>query len=1195
MTYSKQYISNFRSHWGLFSSGARIILISAFFLFLSFVQLAGQETQDYDEISVYLDVKGVGGREMDAVIQGEQIFLPVTDLFDFLKIRNVASAGLDSVYGSFIDPEARFYINRVTNRIIYQERVYNLPVGELIRTETNLYMKSELFGRIFGLDCYFSFRNLSVTVTSKLELPLIREMKQEEMRRNLSRLKGEIKADTSIDRIHPGFRFGMADWSAIVTEEVKGRTDARLNLSLGSMVAGGEATFSLNYYTMDRFSEKQQNYLWRYVNNDFSPLRQIMAGKITTQATSTIYNPVIGVQFTNTPTSFRRSFGTYTLSDKTEPGWIVELYVNNVLVDYVKADASGFFTFQVPLVYGNTIVKLRYYGPWGEERTKEQNINIPFNFLPEKTFEYTVSAGIVEDTLMSRFSRASLNYGLTKGITIGGGVEYLSSVTSGPAMPFVKASFRLSKNILLSGDYTYGVRASGTLSYRLPSDLQLDLNYKWYHPGQTAIKFNYREERKISASMPLRIRNFTSFNRFSVNQLIFPGSQYTSGEYLFSSTFWGVNTNFTTYGLFIADAEPYFYSNLSLSVRLPAKFSIMPQAQYSYSANKFLSAKIRVEKPFAGHAFINASYERNFINDMNLAELGIRYDFNFARSGMSVRQSGKTTSFVQHASGSLISDHKTRFMMADNRTNVGRGGITVIPFFDLNSNGIKDPGEQKVHGLNLKANGGRIINVEKDTTIRIIGLEPYTSCFIELDQYSFDNISWQLAFRTVSVIIDPDILKTVMVPVNVEGEANGTVTIEENGQKRGTGRVKVNFYTMKNKFVGRTITEDDGYFSYFGLKPGRYYVKADTGQLRKLNMTSDPDSVPFAVSSGIDGDIIDGLDLNLRMKRVMEEVLPEVNVTPGAPLVKSDTSYIIVHEIVEEVITVAEDSYAIQLGAFRQKRNAEILMKKLQDIFGKNVGIVVADNFYKVRINDIKTRAEADEKIEILRKNGITELWLVSLRAKQQQRILLDKADSVAVIRNTVDTAAISPEVLARMSIQVGAFRSKNYAEALKRKLSATVNNPVEVFFEDGYYKVRINGFTNRLDVERLLPTLGMMGIYDLWVPRVDVPVQPQKPAIVTPEPNVPEQKVKPETKPEVKAPEVPPVSMRVGEFIKKYQALRAQRKIRNKLGLESVIVERWGYYYIIIGGFYTREETYKYYPELAGLGLTRISVIDTR
>ena len=214
--------------------------------------------------------------------------------------------------------------------IRYQDKTYNLEPGDLIRTESNLYLKSSYFGKVFGLDCIFNFRSLSVTVNSKLELPLIREMRQEEMRKNLNRLKGEVKADTTIGRSYPMFKFGMADWSVIATEEINGKTDTRLNLALGAMIAGGEATASLYYNSQDPFTEKQQYYLWRYVNNDFNAVRQVMAGKIATHAISTLYNPVIGVQITNTPTTYRRSFGSYTLSDRTEPGWIVELYVNNV-------------------------------------------------------------------------------------------------------------------------------------------------------------------------------------------------------------------------------------------------------------------------------------------------------------------------------------------------------------------------------------------------------------------------------------------------------------------------------------------------------------------------------------------------------------------------------------------------------------------------------------------------------------------------------------------------------------------------------------------------------------------------------------------------------------------------------------------------------------------------------------------------
>ncbi|PAM94542.1 hypothetical protein B4N84_12105, partial [Flavobacterium sp. IR1] len=123
--------------------------------------------------------------------------------------------------------------------------------------------------------------------------------------------------------------------------------------------------------------------------------KQVTAGRIFTRATSSLFAPVSGDQVSNSPMYNRRSFGTYSLNDYTEPRWTVELYVNNILVDFTEADASGFYSFEVPLMYGNTAVSLRHYGPWGEERIEERVINIPYNFVPKNEVEYTLSAGIV--------------------------------------------------------------------------------------------------------------------------------------------------------------------------------------------------------------------------------------------------------------------------------------------------------------------------------------------------------------------------------------------------------------------------------------------------------------------------------------------------------------------------------------------------------------------------------------------------------------------------------------------------------------------------------------------------------------------------------------------------------------------------------------------------------------------------------
>lgn len=1187
-------------------------LLAILLIFSAPDHIYGQEVAQYDEISVFLDVPRVGGGDISAVIKGQELFLPVTDLFDFLKIRNVPSPGLESISGFFINPEATYLINRTTNQIHYQDKTYNLEQGDIIRTESNLYLKSSYFGKVFGLECIFNFRSLSVIVNSKLELPLIREMRQEEMRKNLTRLKGEVNADTTIGRSYPLFKFGMADWSAIATEEPNGKSETTLNLALGSMIAGGEANASFYYNSNNPFSEKQQYYFWRYVNNDFAPMRQAIVGKIATNAISSIYNPVIGVQFTNTPTTYRRSFGTYALSDKTEPGWIVELYVNNVLVDYIKADASGFFTFQVPLVYGNSIVKLRFFGPWGEERTREQNINIPFNFLPEKTLEYTVSAGMVEDSLRSRYSRANINYGLTRSLTLGGGIEYLSSIISNPAMPYINASLRITNNLLLSGEYTFKVRAKGTLSFMLPSNLQLDLNYTWYDKNQKAINYNYSEERKATISMPLKIAKFSTYQRFSIYQIVLPASNYTTAEWLFSGSLAGVSTNLTTYGLFVDHYKPYLYSNLSLALRLPGGFVFMPQAQYGYSKNKFISAKLAIEKHLLEHAFLNLSCEQLFSSNIKMAELGFRYDFSFAQTGVSVRQTDKITTLVQYARGSLINDSKTSYLGKDNRTNVGKGGISIVPFLDLNANGRKDRGEPKAYGLNLHSNGGRIEKSDRDTTIRILGLEPYTTCFIELDANSFDNIAWRIPKKTLNVAVDPNILKLIEIPVTVVGEATGNVSLDAGGEKKGLGRIIVSFFNTSFKHPGKVLTEDDGYFSYFGLAPGKYIVKPDTGQLRRLGMRSEPDSLQFTIAGGINGDIVSGLDFILKMS--LTDTTGLKTPSPAKTVVRKDTTYMVVHEVTQELVTISEDSYAIQLGAFRNKQNAETLRKKLANLLGKKVEIIIEDNFYKVRISDIKDRKEVDENLNVLRQNGVTEVWVISLKAKRQQWVLTEKQDTVTKITESITInplVTISPEML----IQLGAFSLKSNALKLKDRVSASLAGKVIIVNEGGYYKVRLAGIpvidqTVIEVMKKLEGPIGKLGLKDIWI--VPKKLQPEEePAILIREtaPSPVEGKfevpaiVKPEStlrliEEKIIVPVIPPqptISLQVAVFYKQSDALRAQRKIMSKLKLPVEIIKQYDYYHVIVTGFYTREETYKYYPELAGLGYPGITLIENK
>ncbi|WP_121357443.1 hypothetical protein [Flavisolibacter nicotianae] len=852
----------------------KAVVVLAFCMIFFSAPLLSRASDEPDEISVYLSLQKEGVYIPALLLEQETLYLPISDVFNFLKINNRLSPALDSVSGFILHQNDPFLIDEVQHRISYHDTSFVLRGKELIRTKTSLYLRSDVFGKVFGLECSFQFRNLAVVINTKLDLPLFKEMRQQLLRRNMNKLKGEIRPDTTIKRQYPFLRLGVADWSITHTKELSGDAGTQMNVQMGGMLAGGEAVVALNYDNKIPFAQQQQQYQWRFVNNNLWIFKQLSLGTIAAQATASIFAPVVGVQVTNTPTSRRKSFGTYILSDHTQPEWMVELYVNNVLIDYVKADASGFFTFNVPLVYGNTTVKLKFYGPSGEERSSEKEILVPFNFLPAHTLEYTLNAGFVKDSLHSPFSRAVFHYGLTNRMTVGGGIEYLSSVKTGSRMPFLYTTVKLPANALFSTEYMPGVRTKGLLTLQMPSRVHLELEYLKYTKGQRAIFTSNLEERRAALSMPFRTEHSFFLSRFAIKEVVMPGIGYdslvkirysdvtklnrTTAEIMLSAVLSRFSANLTTSGFFYSHSNTYLQSNLSVAYRLSKGIVLRPQLQYNYSEGKLLSARLEAEKTLANQGAVQFSFTRDLPMKVSTVSFGLRYNLSFLRTAFSAVRSNKTTTLVQSAGGSLLYDAATGYVNHSDRSYGGRGSLVIAPFLDMNGNGKRDPKEPTVRGLNFRIRGGRVLKGEQEGIFRIVGLEPYSNYLIELDENSLGNIFWKIKNKKISVVVEPNSFKMVEVPVAVIAEASGTVFLQNDKGQTGISRILVNFYDSTGKLAAQTMTESDGYFSYLGLTPGSYIARIDTAQLHGLALSSSPASLTFQIAGSEEGVVADG-------------------------------------------------------------------------------------------------------------------------------------------------------------------------------------------------------------------------------------------------------------------------------------------------------------------------------------------------
>lgn len=848
----------------------------------------GDGPSPYTEVPVSVRVQGIGVVELPALILEEkgEVYLPVSYLFEFLKVKHIVSSDLDTLEGGLGATLPHFVINAKSNTIWNGREAFNLSPDDLTLTDLGIFLRAPVFGAALGLNCNFNFRSLTVTITTKHELPAIREARLAASRLQSAK-KGAtgIPVDTSIARPRPMFSLGAADWMITAAQRDWDSVTLRGQLTLGLTALGGETVLGLNFAQGERLDPRRQYYLWRWVDNERRGVRQVAIGKVFTPMTSSLYSPLIGVQVTNTPTTQRTSFSTYKLANTTKPGWTVELYVNNVLLDFVKADTSGYYSFDIPLTYGTSDVKLRFYGPYGEESFREEVITVPFNFLPQGDLDYTISAGVVEDTTLwnpalwrrgdsatgngmpMRFGRASAAYGVSKGMTANAGVEYLSSVTSGPMMPFVGASARLTQRLLFSGEYALGARAKGLLSYRLPRNILLEVAYWKYDAGQTAILTHYRERRNVSLVVPIRGKNFSLFSRSVYNMLTMPTVQMHTAEWMLTGHFLGMNANISSFASFAPETRPLAYTNLALTFRFSKGYLLTPQVQYEYLTKDLMSAKCLLEKSVFRRGYLNLSYEHNFRQSFSSVGFGFRYDFRFAQVSYNSTHSNGSAGSVQTlmARGGAHIDARTRNVTLTNRTAVGRAGLTVVAFLDMNCNGRRDEGEPRAANFKFRGSGGRIVPDAKDTLTRIYDIEPYIDYLIYPDAGAFENIAWTVKQKAIGVQVSPNQMTEVAVPVAVVGEVSGLVyTSDSKGKRRGRSRIAVCLQNEAGVTVARTVSESDGYYSFMGLKPGVYRASVEAVQLKKLALTATPEKQEVRILPKIDGDVVSGVNFCLR-------------------------------------------------------------------------------------------------------------------------------------------------------------------------------------------------------------------------------------------------------------------------------------------------------------------------------------------
>ncbi|MEP6990897.1 MAG: hypothetical protein ABJA80_08220 [bacterium] len=147
-----------------------------------------------------------------------------------------------------------------------------------------------------------------------------------------------------------------------------------------------------------------------------------------------------GVTLTNAPFARSLDYGELQFSQPLPPGWEVELYEGDQLVGYRDASSISSLT-SVPVQYGTTPLRVRLYGPAGEQVESQVTYVIPVEQLTAGTWQYALGGGRCAQGQCRELAYADLKRGVTPRLTLQAGADERRDSTAREVRPYVGASY----------------------------------------------------------------------------------------------------------------------------------------------------------------------------------------------------------------------------------------------------------------------------------------------------------------------------------------------------------------------------------------------------------------------------------------------------------------------------------------------------------------------------------------------------------------------------------------------------------------------------------------------------------------------------------------------------------------------------------------------------------------------------------
>ena len=763
--------------------------------------------------------------------------VPLAAFFDLAEIGYTVSP--EGVLTARLEPSGEDVLVQVgSDSASVGKRRVGVADSSLIFRDGELYIGTAPLGEMLHLEFQVSWRDLAVTVLNPDSLPVARRMWRDQMRTLLARRYG-AQPDTTLGLPRTKWDGLVLDYNVAFPFSDNLVGGSSYQFSMGAQVAGGALDIGVRSLGTLDYGQAEVAATWTgvWINNRY--VKQLTLGTAT--LTGPRYSGIRGVAITNSPYVRPSYVGQLDYYGRLEPGWQLEAYSGGQLVAFDSIGANGDYTITLPVGYGENPVDFVAYGPTGQVRRFNQTYRVVSEQLPNKQLEYGLAAGECISTLCNRALNADLHYGLSRRVTIRGGVEgYSRDNLSTLVHPYAVATGLIGNSITVEGE------AVGNGWFRGAARLEPSLNFR-LAAGYTA--FDQTVERPVISPEGRR------------SQWIFDG---------FLRPIPSLSSFYLQASAELDDGDKLDMSRARIQASVQAGgVRLYPYVRFEHFAptlgdaasNRFLGLSAYASgRPswgtLLGGLWFRGDLESGGSAGWNFAAATVARSFGPAlrvEGGAAWRRSVPGTTFtfslvsylptlqarttalapttgsgsvVQQVQGALIYDKNQGRVTANPNPGIQRSGVSGTVFVDENANGRQDPGEPGAVNVRVVV-GSNTARTDSTGEYHVWDIPAFEPVLVQIDTTSLDNPLYVPAFTSASLQPPPNAYRQFDLPLVTGAVLEGRVLYD------GTPMPGVTL-VLTNTSNGKTTsiaTFTDGSFYVLGVKPGTYTLEVDPRDL----------------------------------------------------------------------------------------------------------------------------------------------------------------------------------------------------------------------------------------------------------------------------------------------------------------------------------------------------------------------------